>query len=77
MFVIYFMVLGIAAYGGNFIKISIAGISFTYITMAALGVSYFRYFVMKNGKLCFKKNKINNYFGNMWTVDGFMFFYRN
>ena len=31
MFVMYFMVLGIAAYGGDFIKISIAGISFTYI----------------------------------------------
>ena len=51
MFVLYFMVLGIAACGGNFIKLSIAGISFTYITMAALCVSYFRYFVIKRGKI--------------------------
>lgn len=51
MFIMYFMVLGIAAFGGNFIKMNIAGVSFTYITMAALCFSYFRYIIIKCGKI--------------------------
>lgn len=51
MCIMYFMVFGIAAFGGDFIKQNFAGISFTYITMIALIISYFKYFILYRGKL--------------------------
>lgn len=47
MDILFFMVFGIAVIGGDFVKLNIAGISFTYITMIALFISYFRYFIIK------------------------------
>ena len=49
MYILYFMVFGIAAIGGSFIKINFAGISFTYITIAFLFLSYINYFALNKG----------------------------
>lgn len=54
----YIMVLGIAAYGGAFVKIEIAGIPLTYIFMALLAVTYINYFIRHRGKLKIWKSEI-------------------
>ena len=57
MYVMYFMILGIAVMGGSFTHLRIFGISFTYITIAALFVSYFRFFIIKRGIITLDKKR--------------------
>ena len=47
MFLMFFMVFGIAIFGGGFIKNSILGIPYIYICMLSLFFSYFKYFFLK------------------------------
>ena len=54
MFVLFIAILGIAIFGGAFVKFQILHIPMTYIVMAALCFSYVRYFAIKRGILNLK-----------------------
>ena len=57
MFLLFIAVLGIAIFGGSFIRFQIWRFSITYIVMGALVVSYIRYFLVKHGVLSLKKGE--------------------
>lgn len=59
MFALFFTILGIAIFGGSFIRFQIWRFPVTYLVMGALAVSYIRYFLVKRGVLSLKKGEKN------------------
>lgn len=57
MVLFYIMIIGIAITGGGIVKFTILGINYTYITFAALLLSYLNYFRIHRGKIAL--NKLN------------------
>lgn len=57
MFAFFLAVMGIAIFGGSFVKFQIFHISVTYIVMLALMISYVRFFAIKKDVLRINKNE--------------------
>ena len=72
MFVFFITIFGIAIYGGKFVRFQILHIPITYIVMAALFVSYIRYFIVNKGilKLTNGEKKLTAFeiYGGIMTV---------
>lgn len=59
MYIFFMTVLGIAVFGGSFIKLQVWRFTMTYIVMGALVISYIRYFVVKRGVFKLKMGEKN------------------